>query len=92
MDAPSYPETTGQALLALNQVHSAKLDKALTAAQDEARACQSSEGTSWLQLGLQAHRVVVAGPAKKLASRHVVDSALSILALAAMHGQNIFLE
>ena len=92
VDAPSYPETTGQALLALNQVHSAKLDKALTAAQDEARACQSSEGLSWLQLGLQAHRVVVAGPAKKLASRHVVDSALSILALAAMHGQNIFLE
>lgn len=92
VDAPSYPETTGQALLALHQVRSAKLERALTVAQDEARACQSSEGLSWLQLGLQAHGVVVAPPARKLACRHVVDSALNILVQAAQSGRNVFLE
>jgi hypothetical protein len=92
VDAPSYPETTGQALLALNQVRSAKVDRALTAAQDEARACQSSEGLSWLQLGLQAHGVTAAAPARKLSCRHVMDSALTILAQAALGGRNIFLE
>lgn len=92
VDAPSYPETTGQALLALNQVRSAKLDQALTAAQDEARACQSSEAMSWLQLGLQAHGKVLAPPAKRLECRHLVDSALSILAQTALRGRNVFLE
>jgi hypothetical protein len=92
VDAPSYPETTGQALLALNQVRSAKVDRALTAAQDEARACQSSEGLSWLQLGLQAHGVTAAAPVRKLECRHVMDSALTILAQAALGGRNIFLE
>jgi hypothetical protein len=92
VDAPSYPETTGQALLALNQVRSAKVDRALIAARDEARACQSSEGLSWLQLGLQAHGVAAAGPARKLECRRLVDSAVSILAQAALGGRNIFLE
>lgn len=92
VDAPSYPETTGQALLALNQVHSPKLDRALTAAIDQARACQSSEGLSWLQLGLRAHGVAAVGPARRLESRQVIDSALSILAQTALHGRNIFLE
>lgn len=92
VDAPSYPETTGQALLALNQVRSPRIDKALTAAQDEARACRSSEGLSWLQLGLQAHGVMMARPARVLACRQVVDSALDILAQAALRGRNVFLE
>ncbi len=92
VDAPSYPETTGQALLALNEVRSPKLDAAIIAARDQARACQSSEGLSWLQLGLRAHGVVPIGPERKLESRDVIDSALSILAQSAMRGRNIFLE
>lgn len=92
VDAPSYPETTGQALLALNEVKSPKLDAALAAAQEQARTCQSSEALSWLRLGLRAHGVVLPGPARKLESRHVIDSALNILAQAAIHGRNMFLE
>jgi hypothetical protein len=92
VDAPSYPETTGQALLALNRVRSPKIDKALTAAQDEAQACRSAEGVSWLQLGLEAHGVTMAPPSTKLACRQVVDSALAILAQAAREGRNVFLE
>ena len=92
IDAPSYPETTGQALLALNEVRSPKLDLALAAAENQARACQSSEALSWLQLGLRAHGVAAVGPARKLESRQVIDSALSILAQGALRGRNIFLE
>jgi hypothetical protein len=92
VDAPSYPETTGQALLALSEVRSPKLEPALAAAQDQARVCQSSEALSWLQLGLRAHGLVAVGPARKLESRHVIDSALSVLAQAALRGRNVFLE
>ena len=92
VDADSYPETTGQALLALNEVESPKLRKTLAAAQDQARRCQSAEGLSWLQLGLQAHGIVAVGPQRQLLCRHVGDSALCILARAALGGRNIFLE
>jgi hypothetical protein len=91
-EAPSYPETSGQALLALNQVKSPKLDKALAAAQQHASACQSSEGLSWLQLGLQAHGIVATAPRRELHCRNVLDSALLIAARAALRGRNVFLE
>ena len=92
VDADSYPETTGQALLALNEVELPKLGKALAAAQDQARQCQSAEGLSWLQLGLQAHGIIATGPPRPLPCRHIGDSALCILARAALGGRNIFLE
>jgi hypothetical protein len=91
-DASSYPETTGQALLALHEMQSPKLEKTLAAAQEHARACQSSEGLSWLQLGLRAHGVVPSGPPRELRCRNVLDSALLILARAASRGRNVFLE
>jgi hypothetical protein len=92
VEAPSYPETTGQALLALDEVESPKLQKALDAAQEQARSCQSSEGMSWLQLGLQAHGIVAPSPSRQLPCRRLVDSALYLLAQAALRGRNIFLE
>ena len=92
VDAPSYPETTGQALLALDNVEPPRLKKALDAAREQARSCQSSEGLSWLQLGLQAHGIVAPSPARRLASRRLVDSALWILAQASLSGRNVFLE
>jgi hypothetical protein len=91
-EAPSYPETSGQALLALNQVKSPKLDKALAAAQQHAGGCQSSEGLSWLRLGLQAHGIVAPAPARELHCRNILDSALLVVALAALRGRNVFLE
>ena len=91
-EAPSYPETSGQALLALNQMKSPKLDKALAAAQQHAGSCQSSEGLSWLRLGLQAHGIVAPAPPRELRCRNVLDSALLIIALAALRGRNVFLE
>ena len=61
VEADSYPETTGQALLALHGVPPSKLEKPLAAAQEQARRCQSAEGLSWLQLGLQAHGITSPG-------------------------------
>ena len=92
VDADSYPETTGQALLALHEVPREKLDKTLVAAEEQARRCRSSEGLSWLQLGLRAHGIVADGPSRVLPCRHVGDAALSILARAAIRGRNLFLE
>jgi len=97
VEADSYPETTGQALLALNGLAlrgtpSPKIGKALAAAQEQARQCQSAEGLSWLQLGLQAHGIVAKGPARELPCRQMMDTALCILARAALRGRNIFLE
>jgi hypothetical protein len=97
VEAESYPETTGQALLALNGlVHSGtpspKIGRALAAAQEQARQCQSAEGLSWLQLGLQAHGLAAKGPARELPCRQILDSALCILARASLRGRNVFLE
>jgi hypothetical protein len=92
VEADSYPETTGQALLALHGVPPARLEKPLAAAQAQAARCQSAEGLSWLQLGLQAHGIAAAGPAKALPFRHVADASLGILARTALNGRNLFLE
>jgi Prenyltransferase and squalene oxidase repeat len=97
VEADSYPETTGQALLALNGLAlngtpSPKIGKALAAAQEQARQCQSAEGLSWLQLGLQAHGIAAKGPGRELPCRQIMDSTLCILARAALRGRNIFLE
>ena len=91
VDAGSYPETTGQALLALNRLASPALNKALAVAEEQARRCQSFEGLCWLQLGLQAHGIKVAGPPTVPVCRGVTDSALGILAGAALEGKNVFL-
>jgi hypothetical protein len=92
VEAESYPETTGQALLALNGAQSPQMTAALTAAQDHARQCRSAEGLSWLQLGLQAHGVVLKTPERDLPCRQLMDSALCLLARAALRGRNVFLE
>jgi hypothetical protein len=97
VEADSYPETTGQALLALNGLAlsgtpSPKIGKALVAAREQAMQCQSAEGLSWLQLGLQAHGIAAKGPARELPCRQIMDSSLCILARAALRGRNIFLE
>lgn len=92
VEADSYPETTGQALLALNRVQSPKLPKALAAAEEHARHCRSTEGLSWLQLGLQAHgRPLPEAGVRTLACRTIQDGALCVMAQAAAQGRNVFL-
>ncbi len=80
-DAPSYPETTGAALLALRGDRPPELPRALAAAERHFRECRSSSGRNWLRLGLAAHARLVPGPAEdEPPARGVMDTALSLLA------------
>jgi len=90
-DAPSYPETTGAALLALHEIEPRQLAQSLSAAERRLRSCRSGEGRSWLRLGLLAHHRPVPVQARP-AWRSVPDAALCQLAQAAERGRNLFLE
>ena len=59
-DLASYPETTGQALLALGGSPFASLNKALLTAERQLARAESVEATAWLKLGLLAHGVHIA--------------------------------
>jgi hypothetical protein len=54
-DSDSYPETTGLALLALHGLDNPKVIQGLERGEQHLAVCQSSEGVSWLRLGLGAH-------------------------------------
>jgi hypothetical protein len=91
-DVGSYPETTGQALLALAGTHPAKLEASFRQAQRFLREQRSSEGAAWLRLGLLAHQQLAAAPFFAMPCRTVPDAALTVLAAAAEQGYNVFLE
>ena len=91
-DVGSYPETTGQALLALAGTDPARLDASFRQAQTFLREQRSSAGAAWLRLGLLAHQQVpAAAPLFMMPCRTVPDTALTVLAEAAAQGYNVFL-
>ncbi|HTT65563.1 MAG TPA: prenyltransferase/squalene oxidase repeat-containing protein [Bryobacteraceae bacterium] len=92
-DAESYPETTGVALLALAGRDGPEIRKACRRAQEMLSGCRTSEGESWLRLGLQAHGQLPSGaPLPVCPTRTVQDASLALLASAALAGWNVFLE
>ena len=93
VEAGSYPETTGVALLALAGIDAPEVRKACTLARAQLPACQASEAESWLRLGLLAHgQLPPDAPAPQGLQRTTQNAALALLATAAAHGRNIFLE
>jgi hypothetical protein len=92
-DARSYPETTGAALLALIGKDSPVVRKACGWARAQLPACRTSEGESWLRLGLLAHGQLSPNtfPAQR-PPRTIQNAALAILAAAAIEGRNPILE
>jgi len=89
----SYPETTGQALLALAGTDPAKLQESFSRAQRFLREQRSSGGAAWLRLGLLAHQQIPAvAPLFSMPCRTVPDAALTFLAAVAEQGYNVFLE
>jgi hypothetical protein len=89
----SYPETTGQALLALAGTDAAKLEESFRLAQRFLREQRSSGGAAWLRLGLLAHqRLPADAPFFIMPCRTVPDTALTLIAAAAEQGYNVFLE
>jgi len=92
-DARSYPETTGLALLALAGHDAPQVRKACAWAQQHLSDCQTSEGESWLRLGLQAQERFPADcPPARRTPRTVQNAALAALAASAAAGRNPFLE
>lgn len=90
--ADSYPETTGVALLALHGRDTQEIRKACGRARVQLPGCRTSEGESWLRLGLLAHgRLAPDAPAATRPPRTVQNAALAILASAAGEGRNAFL-
>ncbi|MGA2737040.1 MAG: prenyltransferase/squalene oxidase repeat-containing protein [Bryobacteraceae bacterium] len=92
-NSDSYPETTGQALLALAGTDPAKLQGSIRLAQRFLREQRSSGGAAWLRLGLLAHQQLPAdAPLFTMPCRTVTDTALTFLAAAAEQGNNVFLD
>jgi hypothetical protein len=92
-DSHSYPETTGVALLALTGTDSAVIRKACRWAQAQLPKCRTSEGESWLRLGLLAHGQLPShAPPPARPPRTVQNAALALLASDAIEGRNSFLE
>jgi hypothetical protein len=102
-DSDSYPETTGLALLALHGENGPELTRGLARGEQHLSMCRSSEGISWLRLGLSAHgRSAAPTPAGSLnhaaeaaasPPMHggVMEIALAALADAALAGRNTLL-
>ena len=92
-DAPSYPETTGVAILAASGIQSRQVRQACTLAQKQLLVCRTSEAQSWLRLGLLAHsQLPPRAAALALPNRTTQSAALALLASTAEQGRNIFLE
>ena len=89
-DSDSYPETTGTALLALNGVSAAEIEKDLQRAEAHLVTCKSNEAASWLTLGLLAHGKKPVMPDVPVHGG-TMALAMAILANSAMEGRNIFL-
>lgn len=82
-DAESYPEMTGMALLALQNISPAELRKPLERAEAFLARPQTAEALSWLQLAMIRHGAPVDLSAARPVCRNNRDVCLRLVALAA---------
>lgn len=90
-DAESYPEMTGMALLALQNISPAELRKPLERAQAFLARPQPAEALSWLQLAMIRHGVPVDLSVARPVCRNNRDVCLRLFALAA-YDSDIFAQ
>ena len=91
-ESGSYPETTGLAMVALHGSAAPGLQRSLDTAERQLSSCRSSEGQSWLQMGLLAHgRQPGRIPFQPAPCRNLRDIALAIMASSALAGDFILL-
>jgi len=90
-DSDSYPETTGQALLALHNLDASLGPSPMDRALHHFASCQSQEALNWLKLGLLAQGVKP--PDRPMPPGHgtLPEIAIAMLAETAARGRNIFL-
>jgi hypothetical protein len=87
----SYPETTGVALLALSGTKT-NIELSLRCGEQHAVNPKSSEGESWLRLGLRAHGHDIPPPSTTHRDWTVNQIALRILTQTLEAGRNPFLN
>jgi hypothetical protein len=87
-DGDSYPETTGQALLALHDVGDAKLAASIAKGEQHLAGCESLQAAYWLVLGLRAHGRPAEVPAGLKRRGSTMETALGILAAEAVEGRH----
>ena len=90
-DAPSYPETTGTALLAFATYDAAAVAPSIARAEAWWKDCRTCAAASWLSLGLRAVGRAKDGPPGAFQPRTIQDAALHTLATAGDRGTEIFL-
>ncbi len=90
VDAPSYPETTGTALLAFSGVDAKTLASSIVRAEAWCKDCPSCEAASWLTLGLRAIGRTVTPPSS-FKPRTIQDAALRSIAAAGDRGIEVFI-
>lgn len=90
-EAPSYPETTGAALVGLAGSKSQVIPQALKRAEILLSAGRSRRAIEWLSLGLLAHGVVPNAPTEYYC-RDVIDVSLALMVAASKRGRNPLLD
>lgn len=91
IDTPSYPETTGMAILGLQGITSAALTVSASLARAMLTARPHANAASWLQLGLSTSgEPVDIGEEEAIQCRNCLDYALRVIALKAIDGCNVF--
>jgi hypothetical protein len=95
--APSYPETTGLALLALANNSSPSLEPAIRLAESQLQHPASTEGLCWLLMGLAAHgqkreAPPWSAPSSSNPAKTTQEIALQLITLQALRGPNPFLQ
>jgi hypothetical protein len=88
---PSYPDTTGVALLALYGSKLNVLSKAMERGEAMLAGCRSREAAAWLRMGLFSHGGRIT-PMNEDPGRTTTEIALQIIEAEALRGRNIFLE
>lgn len=92
-DSDSYPETTGLALTALHGFESREVVAGIAAAKTHLAKCHSLNGLAWLAIGLRAHgEIVPADLLGRAPCRDTLDTAMFVLASAAIGGKNVMVE
>jgi hypothetical protein len=91
VDASSYPETTGTALLAVAGMEPSAIAPSIKCAESWWKDCPSSEAASWLMLGLRANGHAKSAEPQSLKPRTIQDAALRSIASAGDRGIEVFI-
>jgi hypothetical protein len=91
VDAPSYPETTGTALLAVAGMPASTIAPSIRRAEAWWNDCPSSEAASWLMLGLRATGRAKTELPRAFQPRTIQDAALRVIAAAGDRGIEVFI-